>query len=163
MPSGSTPTLKSTRSDASAKADRERAANPNASPNVLATLADSPDRMTRRAVALNPASPKRVLLKLAPSFPAEFFRNPMFDFMLLEDPNLLAGLPVTVIKHVLKLPDCPKSMLHWAARTGGRSMHLALVDRSDLPKDILLQIAEASQSRPGEIAADRLMRGDFVE
>ena len=42
-------------------------------------------------------------------------------------------------------------------------MHLALLDRSDVPKDILLRIAEQSQSRPGEIAAERLMRGDFLE
>ena len=71
------------------KVKRIVALHPKASPELLARLAESPDRLTRRNVVLNPQTPKEVLLQLAPTFAGEFFQNPSFDLLLVEGPNLL--------------------------------------------------------------------------
>lgn len=141
--------------------DRQLAAHPNALGEMLTQLANSADRQTRRRVAMNPQSPKAVLLKLAPTFPGEFFTNPAFDLLLMEDPNLLNAVPITVIKNILKRGDCPLSMLRWAVVYGGKSHHLALVDRESISRVLLEQIAAGPHGPAAEKAASRLMRGDW--
>ena len=143
------------------KINRLVARHPNASSELLARLAKSPDKPTRRNVALNPQTSKEVLLELAPTFAAEFFQNPSFDLLLIEDPNLLFSLPVSVLKNILKRDDCPDSMVNWAARFGNKSHQLAIVGRSDLTKENLQMIADGSNVQPAEIASGRLMCGDF--
>jgi hypothetical protein len=147
----------------SRKWDRMLAMHPNAPPEILAKLARSTDRLTRRGVTLNPQTPKDALVALAPSFPGEFFLNPAFDLLLLEEPNLLQGLPVGVVKNILKRPDCPLSFLRWAVVYGGRSHQLALVSREALSREMLQQIAAGPHGPAAEVAADRLMRGDRSE
>ncbi len=139
------------------KVNRSIASHSNASPERLRELAKSPDRLTRRNVALNPQTPKDVLLVLAPTFASEFFLNPVFDLLLMEDPNLLFGLPVTVLKNILKRPDCPESILNWAARYGDKSHQLALVSRTEISKQLLECIANGPHVKPAEVAAGRLM------
>ena len=143
--------------------DRLLAAHPNATGEMLGQLAHATDRLTRRAVAMNPQAPKDVLLKLAPTFAGEFFTNPVFDLLLLEDPNLLDALPVTVIKNILKRTDCPESIMRWAAAHGTRSHHLALVDREFISRAMLQQIAVGPHGPAAERAAGRLLRGDWSE
>jgi hypothetical protein len=145
------------------KLNRSIALHPNASPDLLAKLAQSPDKPTRRNVALSPQVPTDVLLQLAPAFAGEFFRNPVFDFLMMEDPNLLSSLPVGVLKNILKRDDCPDSFLNWAAMCGDKSHHLAVVSRKGLSKEILQLIAKGSSVKAAEIAAGRLMAGDFKE
>ena len=145
------------------KWERLIAIHPKASENVLIRLAASADRQTRRAVAMNPQTPKDALLKLAPTFPGEFFLNPVFDLLLLEDPNLLDTLPITVIKNILMRDDCPDSLLRWAAAHGGRSHHLALVARSTISRGMLEQIAAGPHGPAAETAANRLLRGEWCE
>lgn len=141
--------------------NRTIALHPNASSDLLARLAKSPDKPTRRNVALNPQTPKEVLLSLAPTFAGEFFRNPAFDFLLMEDPNLLFSLPVGVMKNILKCEDCPHSLLYWATKCGDKSHHLALVSRTDLSKELLQKIADGPHVKAAEIAAGRVISGDF--
>lgn len=147
----------------SVKWDRLLAAHPNATSETLTKLAKTGDRQTRRAVAMNPQSPKDILLNLAPTFPGEFFLNPVFDLLLLEDPNLLGALPVTVIKNILKRFDCPESFLRWAAAYGSRSHHLALVEREVVSRALLEQISAGPHGPAAEKAADRLMRGECID
>ena len=109
--------------------DRKLALHPRAGGALLSRLAQSADKGTRRNVALNPQTPINVLLTLAPTFPGELFQNPVFDLLLLEAPNFLDELPVTVMKNILRRPDCPDSFLNWAASHGSKSHHLALVAR----------------------------------
>ncbi len=59
-----------------------------APPTLLGKLSHSGDKTTRRNVALTANAPKEVLVRLAPQFPADFFGNPAFGSLLLEDPNL---------------------------------------------------------------------------
>jgi len=144
------------------KLNRSIALHPMASPELLTKLAQSPDKSTRRNVALNPQTPREVLLRLAPTFAGEFFLNPAFDFLLMEDPNLLFSLPVGVLKNILKRKDCPFSLLNWATKCGDKSHHLAVVSRKDLSKDLLQKIADGPHVKAAEIAAGRLIAGDFI-
>jgi hypothetical protein len=143
------------------KINRLVARHPNVSSELLARLAKSPDKPTRRNVALNPKTSKEVLLELAPTFPGEFFQNPAFDLLLIEDPNLLFSLPVSVLKNILKRDDCPDSFINWAARFGNKSHQLAVVGRFDLTKENLQMIADGPNVQAAEIASGRLMCGDF--
>lgn len=145
----------------SVKLNRGIALHPNASPELLGRLAASPDRVTRRNVTLNPQTPREVLIRLAPTFAGEFFLNPAFDFLLMEDPNLLFSLPVGVLKNILKRDDCPASMLNWAITCGDKSHQLAVVTRSDLSREMLQRIADGPHVKAAEIAADRLLSGEF--
>lgn len=144
------------------KVNRTIALHPNATADLLARLAKSPDKATRRNVALNPQTSKEVLLSLAPSFAGEFFRNPAFDFLLMEDPNLLFSLPTGVLKNILKRDDCPDSFINWAAQYGDKSHQLAVASRVKLSKDILQRIAHGPHIKAAEIASGRLMAGDYT-
>ena len=137
--------------------------HPNTTPEMLAKLAGATDRLTRRGVVTNPQTPKEVLLKLAPSFPGEFFLNPVFDLLLIEDPDVLERLPVGVMKNILKRPDCPGSFLRWAVAYGGKSHQLAVVSREAITRGMLEKIAAGPNGPAAEIAGDRLMRGDWME
>jgi hypothetical protein len=141
----------------SVQADRAIAMHANASPALLDRLAASSDRQTLRNVVLNPQTPITILLKLAPTFPGEFFLNPVFDLLLMENPNLLFELPVGVLKNILKRPDCPDSFLHWAARYGDKSHQQALVSRTYLSRELLEHVANGPHVKPAEAAAGRLM------
>lgn len=143
------------------KINRMIALHPNASAALLAKLAQSPDKTTRRNVARNPQTSKEVLLNLAPTFAGEFFLNPAFDFLLMEDPNLLFSLPVGVLKNILKRDDCPDSFQNWAAKCGEKSHQLALVGRTRIRKENLQLIANGPNVKPAEIAAGRLISGDY--
>ena len=145
------------------KINRMIALHPNASADLLAKLAQSPDKATRRNVARNPQTSKEVLLYLAPTFAGEFFLNPAFDFLLMEDPNLLFSLPVGVLKNIMKRDDCPNSFLNWAAKCGDKTHQLAVVSRVEVKKAILQQIADGPHVKAAEIAAGRLISGDFKE
>lgn len=144
------------------KINRMIALHPKASSDLLARLATSPDKPTRRNVALNPETSKEVLISLAPAFAGEFFLNPAFDFLLMEDPNLLFSLPVGVLKNILKRDDCPISFINWAASYGEKSHHLAVVSRSDISKEVLQKIADGPHVKAAEIAAGRLIAGDYT-
>jgi len=117
--------------------DRLLAKHPKASPQLLEKLSHSSDKTVRNNVALNANTDKAVLLKLAPQFPGDFFKNPAFDWLLLEDPDLLTNLGGGVLKNILKLPDCPVSFMRWAAERGSEQERLAVVMNAVTPTDVL--------------------------
>lgn len=143
----------------SVKLDRVIALNTNACPELLVRLARSSDKQTLRNVVLNPQTPTVILIELAPRFPGEFFLNPVFDLLLMENPSLLFELPGGVLKNILKRPDCPYSLLHWAARHGDKWQQLALVGRSDISLDLLRSVANGPHVKSAEAAAGRLLTG----
>ena len=106
--------------------DRLLAKHASASPELLEQLSHSSDRTTRKAVAIHPNASKAVLLRLAPQFPGDFFKNPVFDWLLLEDPNLLFEIGGGVLKNVLKRAECPVSFMTWAAAHGSEQEQLAV-------------------------------------
>ncbi|MGL6340140.1 MAG: hypothetical protein ACRC80_13510, partial [Waterburya sp.] len=67
---------------------RQQAQDENTSPEILAKLADSKDRLTRQYVVSNPNVSQETLFILGVEFPKELLENPIFDLLLLENPNL---------------------------------------------------------------------------
>jgi hypothetical protein len=66
------------------------------------------------------------LLRLAPQFPRDFIRNPVVDWLLIEEPDLLQQLGKGVLRNVLKHSGCPPSMIGWAVRHGSVEHQLAV-------------------------------------
>jgi hypothetical protein len=116
------------------------AKHPNAAADLLAKLSHSVDKTTRKQVALNPNAGKEVLLALAPQFPLDFFRNPAFDWLLLEDPDLLFNLGKGVLKNILRRPECPESFMQWATKHGSEQEMLAVAMNPAAPHDALQRL-----------------------
>jgi uncharacterized protein (DUF2336 family) len=126
----------------SAAIDRLLAKHPNAGPALLEDLSHSSDKATRKNVALNPGTSKEALIRLAPQFPGDFFRNPAFDWLLLEDPDLLLEIGGGVLKNMLKRQDCPECFLNWAAANGSDSEKLAITMNPGAPPSVLDKLAK---------------------
>lgn len=120
--------------------DRLLAKHPNASATLLENLSRSADKTTRKYVAFHPNAPKPVLLALATQFPGDFFKNPAFDLLLLEDPDLLFNIGHGVLKNILKRPDCPESFMSWAIERGDEQQKLAVAMNPQASKTSLLQL-----------------------
>lgn len=123
--------------------NRLLAKHPHASGSMLERLSHSSDKVTRQCVVLHPNSPKEVLLRLAPQFPGDFIRNPAFDWLLLEDPDLLFRLGQGVLKNILKRPDCPATFMNWAAKCGSEQEKLALAMNPNVPPELIKKLAAA--------------------
>ena len=136
---------------------RAAAADTQTCSSEIERLATSQDRRTRRAVASNVATPAHTLLTLAREFPHEFFCNPAFDLMLLEDPARVHELPITALKAILRRDDCPPEWLKWVACRGAGALQVALLARADVSVELLRLIAEGPNVRAAETAAARLM------
>ena len=118
----------------------------------LVRLAKSTDEATRKFVTLNPSTPSQTLFELAPEFPRAFYKNPAFDWLLLEQPDLLFEMRNGVLKHILTLADCPNSFLEWAARNGSDSEKLTVARRDKISNEILAMIATSAEGRVAAVA-----------
>lgn len=132
--------------------DREIAQRGDLDEVDLLRLSSSKDEATRHHIALNPNTPSEILLKLAPEFPRAFYKNPAFDWLLLENPDLLFKMKQGVLKHILSLRDCPNSLLLWAARNGSGSEKLAVVRRFEVDVELLETIASGESCKAATIA-----------
>ncbi len=135
--------------------DREIAQRSDLDDVDLRRLSSSTDEPTKHHVALNPNTPSEILLKLAPEFPRAFYKNPAFDWLLLENPDLLFEMKQGVLKHILSLRDCPKSFLQWAARNGSDSEKLVVVRRVDVEDELLEIIVAGKPCKAATIAIAR--------
>ena len=126
--------------------DRLLAKHPKAGAALLEKLSHSSDKATRKSVCLNPNSPKETLIRLAPQFPGDFFQNPAFDWLLLEDPNLLFDIGGGVLKNILKRPECPVSFLKWAASHGDEGQQLAAAMNPLTPVESLRELLKSMHS-----------------
>lgn len=71
----------------SAEWDNELAVAELSNPTVLTKLSKHKNRSIRRAVASNPYTPEQILEKLSQEFPEVVRANPIFDLLLLENPD----------------------------------------------------------------------------
>ena len=135
--------------------DRLLAKHPKAGATLLEKLSHSSDKATRKSVCLNPNTPKETLIRLAPQFPGDFFQNPAFDWLLLEDPNLLFDIGGGLLKNILKRPECPTSFLKWAVGHGNEQEQLAAAMN---PKStVMLPASERKKAtRPAPAKASKL-------
>lgn len=121
--------------------DRLLARHPNAPSDLLETLSHSADKATRRQVVRHASTPKEVLLRLAPQSPRDFLCNPVIDWMLIEEPDLLQNLGKGVLRNVLKSATCPDALMGWAARNGTVEHQLALAMNPAATPEILETLA----------------------
>ena len=132
--------------------EREIAQMQDVTEEELVRLAKSTDEATRKFVTLNPSTPSETLFDLAPEFPRAFYKNPAFDWLLLEQPDLIFEMRNGVLKHILTLADCPSSFLEWAARNGSDSEKLNVARRDKISNQILALIATSAEGRVAAVA-----------
>ncbi|NJM77612.1 MAG: hypothetical protein HC852_19855 [Acaryochloridaceae cyanobacterium RU_4_10] len=118
------------------------AKNPNTSPDFLKELGSHSDAAIRKNVVGNPNTPPEVLLKLAGQFPGQLLDNPVFDLLLLENPNFLANLSESSLRSLLKRDIVPESFLEWAANHKDGGVLMAVVMNPSTPKSALEIIVE---------------------
>jgi hypothetical protein len=132
--------------------EREIAQMQDLKEEELVLLAKSTDEATRKYVTMNPSTPSETLFDLAPEFPRAFYKNPAFDWLLLEQPDLLFQMRNGVLKHILTLSDCPNSFLEWAARNGSDSEKLTVARRDKISNEILAIISSHAKGRVAAVA-----------
>jgi hypothetical protein len=137
--------------------DRAIAANPATPHQTLRILAKSLDKETRKNVAENVSTSSDILFELASEFPQEFFRNPLLDIMMLEDPMVLKRLDPGVLKSSLNDSGCPESLITWACRFGYKTDQLAVLKKKSLSPKNLRYIARGPHPKAAERAKDRLI------
>lgn len=107
--------------------DRQAARDPFTPPEQLERLAEISDSTTRQAVASNPNTTPETLLKLGQQFPKQLLKNPAFNLMLLENPNLLLTMPKETLRRILMLKDIPLGFLEQAAFSPQINVEIARV------------------------------------
>ncbi|PSF37859.1 hypothetical protein C7H19_07705 [Aphanothece hegewaldii CCALA 016] len=113
------------------------AKNVNADPDLLRELGSHSDTTVRKNVASNPNTPFDVLLKLAGQFPRQLLSNPVFDLLLLENPNFLSELSDSALRSLLKREDVPDLFLQWTANHQNITVRSAVVMNPKTPKTVL--------------------------
>ena len=89
------------------------AANSKTPKDVLKKLAESQNNEIRKTVTSNPNTPPEILLNLGKDYPAKLLANPVFNLMLLANPNLLGDMPNDTLLSILKLSDVRESFIIW--------------------------------------------------
>jgi hypothetical protein len=100
----------------SVKLARIVAKNPVAPAELLKKLATSTDKKIKKAVAANPNTPVEELMTLGAEFPKQLLENPIFDLLLLENPNFLEQIPPKTLIGLLSLPEIPKDFVMLARK-----------------------------------------------
>ncbi len=142
--------------------DRLLAKHPKASAELLEKLSRSADKTTRKYVAIHPNAAKSVLLALASQFPGDFFKNPAFDWLLLEEPDLLFELGHGVLKNILKRPDCPESFMAWAVERGDEQQKLAVAMNPQASEGILRSLVKQGGNPAAAAMSHGRLAGDVV-
>lgn len=97
------------------------ASNSVADSNLLTELAlkarNNKDVELQRAIASNPNTPTQFLVELAKLFPQEFFSNPVYDLLILENVNLFRNFRKKLLLKLVCTYNAPESFLAIAAGT----------------------------------------------
>ncbi|BAZ13362.1 hypothetical protein NIES4071_52010 [Calothrix sp. NIES-4071] len=128
-------------------------------PELLQELARSQDKATRRAVAANPNTPADTLLRLGAEFPMQLVENPVFSLLLLENPNLVAEIPLPTLRSILKLDNVPLFILEQAANKADVEVQLALANNIQTSKKVLERL---TQSRDAQVAESARLHVNFA-
>ena len=126
------------------------AKNPAAPPDLLAELADSDPKALRKNAMGNPATPYDTLMKFASQYPEQLLDNPVFDLLLLENPNLLNDIPESGLRSLLRREVCPESFLRWASKSEDEGVLLAVAMNADTPKEVLETLADHTNKTVSE-------------
>lgn len=129
------------------------AANPSAPPDLLSKLSRSNDKPTRSACAANSSTPVEALLELGSQFPEQLIENPVFDLLILGNPDIFAELPVSTVNSLLKRDVVPVELIRWAWKNHGHSTLESLLLNPSTPADIVNELCH-HESNDVRIAAE---------
>jgi hypothetical protein len=87
------------------------AENPVAPAELLKVLATRSDEEIQKAVTANPNTFIEELMTLGAEFPKQLLENPIFDLLLLENPNFLEQMPSKTLIGLLSLPEIPEDFV----------------------------------------------------
>lgn len=132
---------------------RQQAQDENTAPEILAELAKSEDQSTRQYVAGNPNTPTQTLLNLGEEFPRELLDNPIFDLLLLENPNLIFEIPIATLRSLIKQDNIPESFIvECAERESDKDLLLGITMNPKISRNVLDKLIQSKFSEVVEAA-----------
>ena len=134
-------------SERSAALSRLVARNPKTPLDLLEELSRSEDKTTRKWVALHAATPSTSLIDLASEFPVEVLENPIFDFLILENPNFFEEMRPAILRSLVKREQLPTGLIKHASKIEDESVQLAILQNSNLPKDAIAELIDSEISQ----------------
>jgi len=114
-------------------------------------------------LAGDPATGKDILLRLIGVFPDVVADNPVFDWLLIEDPKLLASIDEDVVCAMARHPCCPKKLVDLICSTEVKTAQLAVLRRGDLEPAHLEKLRRSAFPRVAENAVALLLKRDSPE
>jgi hypothetical protein len=118
----------------------KEASDENTSIKRLKELINTKSGKIRSAVAQNPNTPPDILLKLFDEFPLHVLNNPVFEFLLIENPNFYDEL-FQVNRDVFNEDGLPSSFLKWGVNHSDESIRIAVAKSPNTPQSFLIELA----------------------
>lgn len=132
------------------KLDRALARNPSSPHDVLDRLSHHRERPIRRSVAENPAAPPWVLKRLGAQFPEELLRNPVLDWLLIEQPDFFSDIPEQTLGAIAKRETCTPEMIRNLVRGGhGKKLLRSIAQNERTPCDVLEEVIALNRDQVG--------------
>ncbi len=133
------------------------AGDPATSPVRLERLASSGSAQIEHVVAGNPNTPSKVLWRLAVRHADAVLRNSVLDFLILENPNFLAQLPVFARLSLMRSSQVPPAWLDWVFAWGDHDDKVRALQNPQLTparleafeQRLKLEYEVADSSQPG--------------
>ncbi|BAU13093.1 hypothetical protein LEP3755_36300 [Leptolyngbya sp. NIES-3755] len=122
------------------------AKDPGTEPEQLRQIAEIGAKRCCRAIALNPNTPSDLLLQLGRRFPREVLNNPIFNLMLLEDPNLIETIPKPTLARLLLQSKISVGFIERSAALSDSTPEIAtaIALHPKTPDEILHQLSNHS-------------------
>lgn len=127
-------------------------------PSLLVALSKVCTDELREMLAGNPGAPGDVLLALIGQYPDTVAANPAFEWLLLENPKLLAEIDEKIAASMIASPRCPSVLIDRVVREGGKAAQLAVLRRHDLTRDHAELLSRSRYPRVAENAQSALVR-----
>ena len=135
---------------------RRQAQDENTAPEILSQLSTSEDYLTRQYVASNLNTPVEILENLGEKFPDEIIANPIFNLLLLENPE-----SKLVLLSLARGSTTSEEKLNELANHHDINIREAVVKNSKTPANILDSIFENNRYRlPLEIFLENKNTGN---
>jgi hypothetical protein len=104
------------------------AANPETDPKTLERLSKSKIKFIVEAVAGNPNTPIQVLWEIIKYFPYQVVNNPVFELIILEDPNWITGISRKDLIEIMEKPSIPTILSEEALKHKDSSIRASVIE-----------------------------------
>ncbi|MGL6344702.1 MAG: hypothetical protein ACRC80_36820 [Waterburya sp.] len=118
------------------------AQNTVAPEKVLKELSKSNNSAIRKAVCANPNTASNTLWQLASEFPQQLLNNPIFELLVLENPNFIENIPINIFRQLLDLSEFPEHFRELASNSHQDNIRVAIAENSRTSADMLNKLAD---------------------